>query len=243
MFRSLLVLVVVALAADAKKLASYIKPCKRDDPNLNECAKKNGLEAIPFLLKGDKEYKNPSLSPLLLPRLDVDAGANLKITFTDVTLRGLETVDFRDIKINLDKKTIFVQVALKALNLQGHYEIDGRILVLPIQGNGPCNLTFEDLVVNYGFKYELVKKEDGKNYINPNIKPDVTYTMKNVHFQFDNLFNGDKTLGDQTNKFLNENSGDINKDLGESISQTISAVVTNIIQLIVAVVPYDEIFI
>lgn len=50
-------------------------------------------------------------------------------------------------------------------------------------------------------------------------------------------------IGDQTNVFLNEHAAEVNEDLGESISQTISAVVTNIIQLVVAVVPYDEIFV
>ncbi|XP_023309700.1 protein takeout-like isoform X1 [Anoplophora glabripennis] len=243
MYRLLFVLVTVALAADAKKLASFIKPCKRNDPDLNGCAKRNGLEAIPYLLKGDKEYKIPNLSPLHLPQIDIASGGNFKIKFNDIVLSGLETVDFRDININLKKKTIRVTVAFSSVNLKGQYEMDGRILVLPLKGNGPADLTFDDVVVDYFFQFELIKKGDGKEYINPDIKPEIKYTLRNAHYHFDNLFNGDKLLGDQTNAFLNEHASDVNEDLGESISQTISAVVTNIIQRILAVVPYDEIFI
>lgn len=32
--------------------ASYIKPCRRDDPNLNECALKNGREAVSRFVNG-----------------------------------------------------------------------------------------------------------------------------------------------------------------------------------------------
>lgn len=52
----------------------------------------------------------------------------------------------------------------------------------------------DGLDIAYMFDYDL-KTKDGKQYIDENIRPSVTFTMKNANFQFDNLFQGDKTLG------------------------------------------------
>lgn len=48
--------------------------------------------------------------------------------------------------------------------------------------------------------------------------------------------------GEQTNKFLNENSEEVVKDVGASVSETISAVCTNILKRLTSVIPYDEVF-
>jgi hypothetical protein len=38
--------------------ADYIKPCSRSDPKFNECALKNGKEALPRILKGKSLCNN-----------------------------------------------------------------------------------------------------------------------------------------------------------------------------------------
>lgn len=47
----------------------------------------------------------------------------------------------------------------------------------------------------YGVDFDLIKKSDGKEYVSENLRPSVTFKLKKAHFQFDNLFQGDKTLG------------------------------------------------
>lgn len=43
----------------------------------------------------------------------------------------------------MDKKFFDVKYKVPGvLNLIGQYDINGRILILPIQGKGPCNFTF-----------------------------------------------------------------------------------------------------
>ncbi|KAJ8939702.1 hypothetical protein NQ318_009802 [Aromia moschata] len=271
MHRLLFVFAAAFLLADAKKLqtcnfrfaASYITPCKKADPNLNECAKQNGLKAIPSILKGDKSYKYPSLTPLKLPLIEISSSNNLAITLKDVLLNGLETVVFDKAAIDLDNKHIEVVVSFSRLNIQCIYTIDGQILVLPIKGNGPGNLTFDtdgylfpetegetynrrvsrasrvsisrqanhcedgpptttsqvwpvsdgsailqidsgscaeigssiDVTVTYAFDFSLIQKDDGHSYIDPNIRPTVTYTLGKAYYHFDNLFGGDKNLG------------------------------------------------
>ncbi|KAJ8979599.1 hypothetical protein NQ317_019487, partial [Molorchus minor] len=190
----------------------------------------------------DKSYRYPNLTPLNLPLIDIKPTDKLSITLKDVVLQGMESTEVRDIVLDLPKRNIKVTVAFKRLTLDCQYDIDGQILVLPIKGNGPAKMIFDGVVVDYSFDYDLIKKTDGLQYIDPNIRPKVTYTLDNAHYKFDNLFNGDKNLGDTMNEFLNEHGPEVNKDLGESISQTINAVATNIIQGIITLVPYDKVF-
>lgn len=45
--------------------ASYITPCKRSDPNVNECAKKQASVTIPHILKGKQYKQNKNLEKRL----------------------------------------------------------------------------------------------------------------------------------------------------------------------------------
>ncbi|KAJ8970833.1 hypothetical protein NQ317_000706, partial [Molorchus minor] len=222
---------------------TYIKPCKRGDPNFNECVKQHAVAAIPSLLKGDKEFKIPNLVPFHIDSILLKPSDNLSIKMKNIVLRGLETAEVRNIIFDLEKKHAHAQLAFKKIVLDGEYNIDGRILVVPIMGHGPANIVSDNFVVDYSFDYDLVKKEDGKEYIDPNIRTTTEYTSQKNHYQFDNLFNGDKILGDRINEFLNEHQAELHEDLKGSLSEVINSVVTSILKSIIATVPYDEVFV
>ena len=59
---------------------------------------------------------------------------------------------------------------------------------------------------------------------------------------FENLFNGDKALGDNMNLFLNENWQDILKELKPSISEALSQIFAALINAVFGKVPYNEIW-
>ncbi|GLV33516.1 uncharacterized protein CBL_21369 [Carabus blaptoides fortunei] len=69
-----------------------------------------------------------------------------------------------------------------------------------------------------------------------------TYIAKQVHYQLDNLFDGNVKLGEQMNTFLNENwkevDGVIGLKLGEAAGEVLSTVFTNFF----AKVPFAEFF-
>ncbi|GLV41777.1 uncharacterized protein CBL_12066 [Carabus blaptoides fortunei] len=98
----------------------------------------------------------------------------------------------------------------------------------------------DEPTLNYSFEYDL--KQRGKNeYMVPK-NTVTTYIAKQVHYQLDNLFNGNVQLGAQMNKFLNENwkevDGEIGLKLGEAAGEVISALLTNFF----AKVPFAELF-
>lgn len=75
-----------------------MKPCSKSDANLKECFVKNGNEALPSLLKGDKHLKLPSMLPLQLHKVDVSPGPDLKLIFNTIDIFGLETAKLTDMK-------------------------------------------------------------------------------------------------------------------------------------------------
>lgn len=59
---------------------------------------------------------------------------------------------------------------------------------------------------------------------------------------FENLYNGDKTLGPSTNQFLNQNWGAILHELKPVISNNIGDILKKIIGTVFATYPYEDFF-
>lgn len=68
------------------------------------------------------------------------------------------------------------------------------------------------------------------------------YQTQRSYYRLDNLFNGDKILGEQTNKFLDENWKEIDKDLGPAISETIAQICVQIASSLFDRIPYNQLF-
>lgn len=60
--------------------------------------------------------------------------------------------------------------------------------------------------------------------------------------RLDNLYNGDKVLGDSTNLFLNENWEEIFNELKLSIFDAFGLIVSNLINQVFRKIPYNELF-
>lgn len=126
------------------------------------------------------------------------------------------------------------------VTLQGDYKINGRVLVLPIQGNGKSTLTFENVDINFKYKPKVIVK-NGKEYIQTDkFKLDFDTAKFSLHFS--NLFNGDKALGDNMNTFLNDNWRDILNELKPSITSALEQIFEAIVNRIFAKVPYKELY-
>jgi Haemolymph juvenile hormone binding protein (JHBP) len=61
-----------------------------------------------------------------------------------------------------------------------------------------------------------------------------------LYVQMDNLFNGDKALGDNMNMFMNENWQDILNELKPAFSEAIGQILENIINNVFSKFAYSE---
>lgn len=122
----------------------------------------------------------------------------------------------------------------------GPYIMDGRVLILPVQGKGESNLTLLDSDTIISFTGKPVTK-NGKVYMQTdNLK--FSLSPGKMIVQFGNMFNGDPVLGPSTNQFLNENWQDIYKELRTSVESAFGKVIETLINNVFAGVQYKNAF-
>nr|CAD7411581.1 unnamed protein product [Timema cristinae] len=89
---------------------------------------------------------------------------------------------------------------------------------------------------------EKYKQDNGKEYWRV-IGSDVPkFYVTRAYIHIDNLFNGDKVLGETTNLFLEENWKELVKDFEPLFSGALDSLLKQVLGPIFDKVPYDEIF-
>lgn len=81
--------------------ASYILPCIRNDPQINQCIKRSFNHLKAFLGKGLPEINVPALEPLLIEQMnmDNDAGAvRIKARFTEILTKGASNYTIKEVR-------------------------------------------------------------------------------------------------------------------------------------------------
>lgn len=89
------------LFIDISPTATYVLPCTRNDPQINQCIKKSFNHLKPFLGKGLPELNVPALEPLLIEQMnmDNDAGAvRIKARFADILAKGASNYTIKEVR-------------------------------------------------------------------------------------------------------------------------------------------------
>ncbi|KAG8267422.1 hypothetical protein J6590_052044 [Homalodisca vitripennis] len=224
--------------------ASYTPACSRNDPKLNECVVRHGQQAIPQFINGDPKYRVPQLDPLTINQLSIRQGTNqvgINLQVRDCKIYGLRHAQFIAARTDLKKRHIEWDFKIPSVQIRGFYNISGKVLILPISGSGKANITINDLSITYKYDWELVKKGNGKHYMNFT-NSELLFDNGRAFFQLDNLFNGDKLLGDNMNYFLNENWKEVTRELGPALGEAIGEVFRLLLTNIADLVPYEYIY-
>ncbi|KDR22095.1 protein takeout-like [Zootermopsis nevadensis] len=243
--REICIVLTVASAfitAGALQLPKYVKPCGRNDPNFNECVIKHARETLkaPILEKGDPKYKLPSISPLLITEIKVVNTNGINLIIRDIKLHGLLGVSVDKLEFDFEKKRVFGEFRFPVLEIIGKYKMSGRLLLLPINGEGDLNITLVDskMSVEGDFVQEIVGETQHAVVNNPR----ATMDPSRMYVLLTNLFNGDKVLGKQMNEFLNDKWKDAYNSLSAPIVEGIVQAVISVINEASSVVPFEEAF-
>lgn len=187
-------------------LASYIKICNQTDPKLSACIRRSILILRPYFFDGIKELDVPSLNPLLVPEIKVaqDSGIQVEASFKNISIYGATNFRLRSVRSDVGSDKFRLKIWFPELVMQGQYNIQGILLMLPIRGHGMAYGNFSDIDGVLAMKLKRVKKNGNEHY-----KVDFMQTEFNIggaKIQLDNLFNGrDKELAATMNQFINEN--------------------------------------
>lgn len=96
----------------------------------------------------------PSINPLKIPYVELEPGKEssvaIKLQFRDVELFGITNPELQILKtVGFEKdpsrSKYEVHIKIPRIEMLSNYNISGRVLILPIQGQGRSNLTFGNL--------------------------------------------------------------------------------------------------
>lgn len=111
---------------------------------------------------------------------------------------------------------------------------------MSIVGGGDARLVFDDVSFSANFKPKVTEKNDKKYIQTKHYRLD--FDTKRMHVQFENLFNGNKELSDDINRFLNQNWRLIFLELKPVIIFAVEEIAKSVINRIFLKLPYEEIY-
>lgn len=226
-------------------LLSVAAPQFKKCPLRDVACLKNAIEdAIHKMENGLPEFGIGPLDPLMIPELKIGAGANVvhvEQHYRNVKINGNKMAQIDDVRFDFVKKEIVLTTSYSKLIMNADYNMMGRILVLPVFGNGKCQLILDNPRPILKLKFDIVTKHNGKKYI---VIKDQEYTLNPsfASYHFENLFNGDKMLGEQINKVLNENWKEIFEEVGPGYEKAMGMLLANIANRVFSKVAINELF-
>ncbi|KAK7864180.1 hypothetical protein R5R35_004094 [Gryllus longicercus] len=201
-----ILLLAPAAYGKSKKASDYFTLCHRGESDFPGCVKRAIEEATPKIIKGIPELRLPPFDPLTLQQLELQEGhgsLRFVMRFKNASITGFTDLQLHSVQASDDLSTWRFNASVPHLHVVGQYEMEGRLLALPIQGHGDGTMDFYNVSIIHEITLKNVTRK-GKIYNHVDTKKWTVDTMfAKAHFT--NLFNGDKTLGDATNNFLNEN--------------------------------------
>ncbi|XP_044260355.1 protein takeout-like [Tribolium madens] len=243
MLKSITFLVFLAVVQSVK-LPPNFRKCNRNQPDLKQCVLEAAQHAVPQLTKPFPHLNIPNLEPLLIPELDIIKNGQGKVAvnqyYSNCLFYGFSSIKFDQFEFDFDKKTLEVKGVFPEIKKNCHYKMDGKILLLPVKGEGPSTIVLKNVKTVCRLHYEEISN-NGKTYLKFT-KSDLDIEPDFVNFNFENLFNGDKALGDNINKVLNENWQDVYHDLKDDHIQVLNKILLNLMNNFFAKVSVEEAF-
>ncbi|XP_013110452.1 protein takeout [Stomoxys calcitrans] len=236
-----LVIFCVILSVALAEYPSNLPKCSQND---EPCHTKAGQTFVDNYSGGLKDIHLLPFDPFHIKSMglkrDPTSPVNIELEFTDMDMFGMKTMKVLSAKILDFGSRSELEGLIPSLTLKGHYSIDGRVLVLPIVGEGDSEIKCKNTYFKYSYDMKPVEK-NGKKYaslehVKLEIKPEL------VQFHFENLFRGDKNLGDNMNKFLNENWNDIFQEIKPRFAKALSLEVKALLNTFYSKYPYEEYF-
>ncbi|KAI5636235.1 hypothetical protein NE865_10999 [Phthorimaea operculella] len=130
--------------------------------------------------------------------------AGLKMNMDNVIVKGLKRAVIDKISVDMDKKQALLSWDTDTLT-KGHYKASGRLLILPISGDGEMAIKLKKLHVDMMINFAVSKNKEGKDFIDlKNYKYNFD-VKENAHFDVTGLFKGNKALSETMLRFMNEN--------------------------------------
>lgn len=165
----------------------------------------------------------------------------LKSSLKNAEIRGLTSGKVLRTATKFNKGYgIKLETEFERISIIGNYTMNGKILVLPINGEGECNITFVDTIVRVESHGRYITK-GGETYIDIE-EFKIKITPKRVLYNFENLFKNDKQLSDTINSVMNQQWQLVTDNLLPGYEEKFGQQLIGVANKIYHNVPFNKIF-
>jgi hypothetical protein len=226
-----------------RDIPNYIHICKRSDPHVARCIRESVEILKPRLKSGIPEINVPSLEPLRIDEIAIFRGeppSNLKAFLRNIDVHGASDFQITKLKLNIDKNTYRLGVRFPKMTMVGDYDIDARLLVVPIKGSGKFTADITDIDGQGVLKAEIIQ-HTGHRQLNFT-SFDFAIKIGDYNIHLDNLFNGDEVLSKAASEILHENKGELIQGALPFIQRKAAEILLEAARKITDDLDYDKVF-
>ncbi|CAH1963274.1 unnamed protein product [Acanthoscelides obtectus] len=237
----LCVVVLLIGAASCRKLPSFIEICHRKDPQINKCLQRNVEILRPRLKNGIPEMQIPGFNPLVISQATLSGGVSFEAIFNNIRMYGADDFIMDRFEVTTDPKFRFdLDIHFDKLRILSDYKINGRLLVLQLNGAGPADGNYTNVKAHLTTEGEHYQK-NGKDHVRF-VDKKIDLSIGSTNLYFDHILGDNDQLNVQTNRIINENSQEIIKELSPVITKVIGEFVFGIANRIFERYSYDDLF-
>ncbi|KAF2885078.1 hypothetical protein ILUMI_21081 [Ignelater luminosus] len=229
-----------------KEGPSELKACSRSEPDFSECLKASVEDALRKFGNGNKQLGVPPLEPLYIESISVGriptSSVSIDQKFSHVKLHGLSKSKINKVEVNPANFSLYVEAFTPLLRTEADFEIKGQLLIFPVNGKGPSNVTMTNLKSYHRMDSEMFTKKE-KNYLRlTNYK--ITVKPEKIHYKFDDLLGGgpNARISQQIHTVINDNSLAIFEEVRAATEESYGIIFKEIANKIFTKVPLDEIY-
>ncbi|XP_044743556.1 uncharacterized protein LOC123305792 [Chrysoperla carnea] len=242
-FILLSVLISTITICNGRVLPDSITGCKRSDPNLNQCSTVLLNKLRPEIEKGIPSIKLPPIDPFKLNVVNIDkALEGIKITgkFTDIVAAGGSKFIVEE--VNLNPKTLDGKVKIKIpeLKLSGGYDLNGKLLQIPLNIKGKMTGNFNGIDAVVDLKSNEIDDKGVKRLKLTQITSKIKVGGGKLNLVESNAKN--QQAADIAMNFFNENSAEVLQSVAPIIDETASQIIKSILSEMLEVIPSEELF-
>ncbi|KAJ8673667.1 hypothetical protein QAD02_004929 [Eretmocerus hayati] len=141
-----------------------ICPRSAERSEYNKCLLKLLDDLKPHFSKGVPSMKLPALDPLSLPSLTIDRNLEslkIKANMSNINVVGGSNFRISDLNADPNGLTVTLKLLIPFVNVKGNYDVQGRLLLLPLAGVGSFKGNFTNTQVLINARGKEVTDKDG----------------------------------------------------------------------------------
>ncbi|XP_018897552.2 protein takeout [Bemisia tabaci] len=232
--------------AAVSKYSEYIAPCPVNDQAFGQCVKSAWQQIFNLMRTGVKEVGITKIDPMYVEKMTMNQGRDgdamsLRLTLINATHTGMSYAKVTNVDVVPEKYKFNITFTIPHYEIDGQYDVNGKIVMIPVMGKGHGHANLTDVKVTWRIQGEKAVDKVGNRFLKLT-KFGMDLKPRRLHFQFDNLFNGNKELGRMTNNVLNDQAEEIFKQMKPLMEKQSNQLMFGVVKRFFDKNPYNDIF-